>query len=542
VPRAARLAFSAAALGALAFIGWQAYLDVRNVPFQDEFATVLDFLLRFRDTKTWTDFIGLLFHQENEHRIVTSRLIFLAMRGLTGGVNFVTVAVLGDLFIAGAIGVIAWQLREPVLRLIMGVVMTLLVFQMQHFENLFLSYSSVDHFHIVLLGAASLALLNRGSVWGDIGGMLFSALACFTLAHGLALFPAGLLILLLQRRWVSAAAWLAVGAVCCGAFLFGLAGYTRPLVAFHSAAGWGAFAHFWLSIMGGVPTLGSALYAPLFGLGALGIAGWLVFRGAWRREAYLSALVVSALVATFLIAYGRFGFADLPPTSSRYMVQSALLWSVLSLLVLKELPERFFALGATGLVLLAAGLSVAADFRFKPIADVMVARRQAVSRHYWRTGSLAGAPYSIYPDTVVADRLLADAKKSGLYAIQPGVSQQSEVAEPVQQRNLDHCIDELTVGPECVFVLGWVLPPLGRKMAYQPYLVLQCGERKYVFRGERVYRPDVAKVHAMAYASECGFRFAVPRTALPKAKMTLSLALVGWDGTLLSRIVGNFTN
>jgi len=113
---------------------------IRNMPFQDEFATVLDFLLRYRETKTWHAFATLLFNQENEHRIVTSRLIFLALKGLTGKINFSAVAVLGDGFIVAAIAVIAWQEREVAYRLVLIAVLSLLIFQMQHFENLFLSF------------------------------------------------------------------------------------------------------------------------------------------------------------------------------------------------------------------------------------------------------------------------------------------------------------------------------------------------------------------------------------------------------------------
>jgi len=515
---------------------------IRNMPFQDEFATVLDFLLRYRETKTWHAFATLLFNQENEHRIVTSRLIFLALKGLTGKINFSAVAVLGDGFIVAAIAVIAWQEREVAYRLVLIAVLSLLIFQMQHFENLFLSYASIDHFHIVLLGAISLALLNRGTAWGEPGGAIFASLACFTLAHGVALFPAGALLLIVQKRWPGLIAWCSVGVICSVLYLSGLSGYTRPLATFHSFDGWLAFGRFWLGLLGGVPSLGSAVLAPYFGLAALGLVAWLIFRGAWRREAFFCALAAAAIGAMLLIAYGRFGFPAFPATSSRYMVQSAVLWSALSLLVLKELPARFFPQGAAVLIVLAAGLSVAGDLRFKPIADVFLGRRRLVSRHYLRTGTLQGSPYSIYPDVAVADRLLADAKRDGLYSLGPRISPQSTVAQPVQQGNLDHCIDELTVGPDCVFVRGWVLPPLGRKMAYQPYLVLRCGNQEFVFRGERVDRPDVAKIHARPSASECGFRFDVPRQALPKTKLSLSLALVGWDGTLMSRVVGDFSN
>ena len=222
------------------------------------------------------------------------------------------------------------------------------------------------------------------------------------------------------------------------AFLSGLRGYDRPLPALLAGAGWGDLVRFWLALLGGVPSLGSRAIAPFVGAAALVAALWLGRRRAFgRRDLFLSSLALWVFGSTLLISYGRFGSPLLPPSSSRYMVQSAVLWSVLGLLGLKELPPRFFARGAVLLLLLAGALNVAADLRFKEEAAVFLDRRRLAVHQYLRTGTLQGAP-SIYPDAAVADRLLAAARESKIYCLNPRVSSAARVAEPIRESELDH--------------------------------------------------------------------------------------------------------
>jgi hypothetical protein len=532
-----------AALPPLLFIGWEAVHLLRNAPFQDEFATVLDFLLRARAAHGWHQWIAILLAQENEHRIVTSRLIFLALRGLTGGVNFVTISVLGDLFLVGAIAVIACQLADRTSRLLAAALLILVTFQLEHYESLFLSYASIDHFHIVLLAAASLAFLHRPGAARLAGAILFALLASLTLAHGLAVFAAGAVLLAVQRRWRALPMWLLAGAVTAAAYLHGLADYHRSLPSLATLSGAGACLRFWLALLGGVPALGWAGPAPVFGLGALVLCGWLLRRGALRAEPFLGALLIWVLCSTAMISFGRFGLHNVPPSSSRYMIQSALLWAVSGLIGVRQLAARpAFPRAALLLVAGAALFSAAADVRFYRVAHTFLGHRDLSLAYYGRRGTLRGAPYPLYPQPAVADRLLAGARLAGIYNLHPSSSLRAKVRQPVRQQKLDYFIDELTVGVTHVFVRGWVLPPLGRKAVDDPFLVLAHGNLKVAFQGTRVSRPDVARLHGRPDASLCGFRFNVPRSALPEGELNLSLALVGWEGSIVTQTLRQVEN
>ena len=162
-----RVSFSArwllvvAAMLPTAFIAWVSFLAYRDAPFWDEFGTTLGFLTRLHDSSSWRETLGLFLAADSHHCMVTSRLIFAVSYLLTGQVNFIALAAIGNLAILGAILVLAAQPREWNLRLVYAALLCLLIFQLQHFENQLLSYAAIDHYQVVLWGAVSLAALLR---------------------------------------------------------------------------------------------------------------------------------------------------------------------------------------------------------------------------------------------------------------------------------------------------------------------------------------------------------------------------------------------
>jgi hypothetical protein len=528
----------------LLFVGWLAADYVRNAPFWDEFVTALDFLVQYRQAPTWSNLGSLLLAGSVDyHRILTSRLIYFAWSELPGGIDFAQLAILGNLFGVAAVVVIAWQQPDRALRWLLGAVLGLLLFQVQHYENLFQSYASIDHFHVVLQAAVSLALLARGGRAAAVIALAAAMVAAFTLAHGLAVFPAGALLLAGQRRWRSLAGW-AAGAVAAGAFfLWGFPGVDGALGALATPTGWFHLARFWLTLLGGVPALGWAPAAPVLGAIALGLFGWLLRRGAFTREPFLCALAACILIATVLIAYGRFNVAETPALGSRYMVQSAVLWAALTMLALKARGDDRAALRA-GLAVLPvfAVFNVAANLRFFREARFFAEKRITAVRHYDKTGTFANSPYAIFPHAGQADQIVARAAAAGLFHLRPQGTPLVDLTASPEEVTLPFHFDELAVGLTHIHLRGWLLPPSPREASFHPHAIIRAGDREIVARGRREYRPDVARALQRPDANRCGFLFLIPRAALPPDRFELSLALIGRGRALVTVTGKTFVN
>ena len=77
-----------AAAAPVAYIASLAFGASRNIVFWDEFDTALDLILRLDAGADATEIFRRLFAVNNEHRMLTSRLLFAAGYWLTGTVNF----------------------------------------------------------------------------------------------------------------------------------------------------------------------------------------------------------------------------------------------------------------------------------------------------------------------------------------------------------------------------------------------------------------------------------------------------------------------
>src|ERR1700743_859724 len=66
-----------------------------NIPWSDDYDAILGFLLEFRKAP-FGEKIGLLFSQHNEHRILSSRLVYITWQALFGRINFRYLTFIGD--------------------------------------------------------------------------------------------------------------------------------------------------------------------------------------------------------------------------------------------------------------------------------------------------------------------------------------------------------------------------------------------------------------------------------------------------------------
>src|SRR5688572_25150617 len=76
------------ALVPVAFVALRVIGASRNIVYWDEFDTALNLLIQLDEGMGLRDFLARLFAVSNEHRMVTSRLMFAASYWLTGTINF----------------------------------------------------------------------------------------------------------------------------------------------------------------------------------------------------------------------------------------------------------------------------------------------------------------------------------------------------------------------------------------------------------------------------------------------------------------------
>lgn len=532
-PRGARVRLIAALLFALAlvpvaFIATHVVVASRNIVYWDEFDTALNFLIKLDEGIGFRDFWAQVFALSNEHRMVTSRLMFAVSYWLTNTIDFSVIGAIGNASLVALCVVLVLAAGSTERRVRLAVVLGMLVFQLEQFENFFWSGSSIDHFQVVLLAGCALVGLARGTRPAFVAATLCAVLATFTLAHGLLVWPVGAAMLGQARRWRPLAIWSGAAAVGVAFFFSGFhlndAEHFAPL----SWAGAWTVAHYWLALLGAVPALGHTGAAPWLGAVLLGALGGLGVLGAVRRERIAFPLACYAAAALALIALGR-AAESAGTVHSRYYVLGALAWALVVFMALESVssPRRPYLVLAGCLPFLGA-FNVAANRAFAAKADGWLECRDRAALQFKQHGVDGRGPFSLYPNPARSTELLSEAERRGLYHMDTLCEEQRFPAAQPSAR-IRYFVDEMAVSEHAAVISGWAaIPGLASKRG-QLHVVLRSAHQTRVFAAVTVRRPDV--VHALKQTDWelSGFRFVRQRNLLPTGEYQIGLLFTDGD-------------
>lgn len=523
------------------FVLWQVVAASRNIIFWDEFDTALDLVLQIDGGVGAQELLHRFFAIANEHRTVTSRLIFAASYWLTGALNFHAIGAIGNLFFLGACATLVWAMNGWERRLRMGVVLAFMMFQLEHFESFIWSGASIDHFQVVLHAVLAIAFLNRATVKATALALCFGLLATFTLAQGNVVWAVGALMLARGCRWRELVVWITVAVAVVGAFLHGFE--LNPGHAIHepTAANLMHVARYWLTLLGAPLTLGEAEWAPPIGLALIAAYVYLGIRDMPRRQAVAWFSGVFGIGALSLVALGRAELAG-SMVNSRYLVLGALAWSMLVFMLLElgadanpARPFRHLSWVLPGL----AAFAFAADWKFAPMIGsfVEVRDRAATAFETYGADGRDVSQVRLHPRDHHADVLLKKAEDRGIYRL-PVFARPATFASTKTSTRLIAYVDELVANDRAVAIGGWAMLPKRTSHRDEVYVVLRSARTELIFSAITLQRSDVAAAYKEPRWSDCGFRSVIRRERLPKEDFTIGV-LLAHDGERELLMTGN---
>lgn len=503
----------------------------RNIVFWDEFDTALALILRIDEGASGRELLQRFFAINNEHRMLTSRLLFAASYWLTGTINFHVIGAIGNLFLVGACAILVCSAGTRERRLRLGVVLAFLMFQLEHFENFFWSGASIDHFQVVMLAVGTIAAVAHGSRLSLAVAAVLALLATFTLAHGTLAWPLGGLLLLQQRRGKHLIAWSACTAVAAAAFLVGFE--FNPGHQIDEPGGKNAFeiVRYWLALLGGPLTLGEVRFAPVAGIVLLAGFGLVVARGALRREPVALFSAFFAIISLALVAFGR---AELAGTSaelnSRYLVLGALAWAMLIwiLLELAAEPARPFRQLAWLLPALAV-FTLGANLKFAPVVESFIEVRDRAATSFMQHQIDGKGVTRLHPRDGHADALLQRAAERGVYTL-PAVSKRIAFPDAMPNPEIVAHIDEFLVNDRTITIGGWAMIPGHTSRRGQARVLLRNAKSQLAFTTVTFVRSDVAQAYKQPNWLRSGFRAVIDRAQLPAEDFDVGVAVITRGG------------
>lgn len=512
--------------------------ESRNIVYWDEIDTALDLLLRLDDGLDIRGFFERIFAINNEHRMLTSRLMFVASWWLTGTIDFRIIGAIGNLFLVALCVSLVWAAGTTPRRLRLGLILGLLMFQLEHYENLLWSGASIDHFQVVALAVGAILALQVGPLKRQASRpqSLFFALACtlallatFTLAHGLVTWAVGALLLWRDRRWHQLVAWAALAALATATFFCGFEINSGHRVAEFDLAGLAHLGRYWFALLGAPLVLGYAKAAPYAGVLLLLLCSWLAWRRAWQREVVATATLLFCLGALALVAVGRSEVHG-GVLHSRYMVLGALAWAMTLFVAVERFthPRHPYRVALATLPVL-IGFNVAANFRYAPVAEEFLEQRDRAALRYKQHGRDGAGVFRLYPHPSRANQILSDAAQRGLYWI-PRMCVRAAFPQAQPSSRIAYFIDEMTADTRATYIAGWAAIPGEESHRGEIHLVFRSTKSSVIYTTVGMARPDVVAAATNPDWRLCGFRFAVGRWRLPGEELQLGILIKTDDG------------
>lgn len=520
--RFAAILLTMLALVPVAFVGLTVAASARNIVYWDEFDTALDLLLALDTGVDARGFFERIFAINNEHRMITSRLLFAFSWWTTGTVDFSVMGAIGNLFLVALCVTLLAAAGTLERRVRLGVVLAALMFQLGHYENFLWSGASIDHFQVVMLAIGAIVGLARGTKPAFALAAVLAVLATFTLAQGLVIWPVGAVMLWRAQRRSEFWVWLGLAALTGLAFFQGFELNSGHQIA--SQKGVTDVLLYWLSLLGAPLAFGHGALAPYAGTLLLAGIVWLGLRGGWRNEPVMLPVALYGMGALALIAIGRAEVAG-GQLQSRYMVLSALTWVTLlfGCLEYASHPLRPWRVLVACLPVLAA-FNIASNHRFAPAVESFVEGRDEAALRFKQHRQMGTSQFRLYPVPARAELLLAATTQRGLYEL-PRMCERVHIPGAKPSGRIAYHIDEVHGQTPGTYISGWAVIPGETSRPGEIYLVLRSATSDLILTTVPKTRPDVVAAHGKPEWRDSGFRIAVGRSRLPAEELQIGILI-----------------
>lgn len=160
-----------------------------NVPFWDDYTSVLQFLFTYIQSDSITEKIRLILSQHSEHRIVFNKIVILTIYYLTHELDLKMLIWIGNLSLVGVLFLLYKYLLSKQHHILYGLPVPFLLFQLQYHENIYWAMASVANLYVVLFAFTSLYFASQissdsGNDKNLIIALAFAFIATFTNGNG----------------------------------------------------------------------------------------------------------------------------------------------------------------------------------------------------------------------------------------------------------------------------------------------------------------------------------------------------------------------
>lgn len=384
----------------------------RNVPYMDDWDAILVFLSKWTDAHTFTEKLALLFSQHNEHRILSSRLVYVLWHSLFGEIDFVKFIYIANFQLLVIAGLLIYFAKKFVPRYwgIMALLISFCVFDPSSYENSGFAMAGMQNYGVIMLFMLSLFFYSIPSkkYWILIPAFLFQFLCAFSSGNG---YMAGLALVIFafldKNKWKIILSSL--GLVLFTTLYFW---YYHMLHNTQAGKNAGDIILFFFKLAGGYFDYDYRVIASVILFLLLGVV--MLYRWKQQPDLYSKELlpfvsillfILMSMAATALFRSGGKDGIDHDSYASRYLIYPHLLAAVVFIVIAKRNMNQAVKWGLMAVVVMTYLKAYQSNYDYG---------EKGFRRTYDRLNSNAYA----YPDTVKAKQIAIDVCNKKIYCIE----------------------------------------------------------------------------------------------------------------------------
>jgi len=298
----------------------------RNIPLLDDYDAGLDFANHLVRYSTFSERLTYyVTAQHNEYKLFFGFVVVWLQLALTGHINFVVIAFLGNIAIL-FLGIVLWKMFLPGLdlerRLALFLPVCFILFQYQYVETLNWPMSGIQNLPILAAAIGSFYLLGRktrGAFVGSLGLMVFGIAIS---GNGFLISALGMLMLLINRMYARLAAWSFTSVLCAWLYAYQYKNLKHePLLKILTHLRFAYLLGF-LGAAGRYPVRPGAI---VLGFALCVFFGWMIWRGYLQKDPVVGYCLLFILLTGLAVSGLRGDLGLGQSLSSRYRMYSDLL-------------------------------------------------------------------------------------------------------------------------------------------------------------------------------------------------------------------------
>lgn len=519
---------------------WFVFKFSQNIPLVDDFDAILDFFIKFFQSVSLKEKLVLLFSQHNEHRLVIDRIIALLVYYINNSLDFKILIIIGNLSLLGLAVIIFQCFKQKKDKFLYFLPVVFLLFQPQYTGSIYWAISALQNLLVLLFVSLTIYFIDDKRRSFFVLAIVFAVLSAFTNGNGLFVFLIILGILMYRRRFHDALLWLFVTILVFAVYFHGyimpehkqyyidFSNMGQAVIYFFAFIGSSVSLNFpiFKIMLSGFSEAQITILISVIGVIILLYSIFLIKNKYYKKNIKISAFFVFLFVCALSAALMRPGHGLTQAFSSRYKIISVLFLIFIYISAAEIIQagklKKYFPYILTAAIVFNIG-----SFYLNYNEIVYCRKKLVFGLADWQYNGTGMK--SLYNEKEKGKEILSKSILFGYY-VPPKInfdkytSKRVPLQLPEETKNLVFSFNMLKdENNTAIQPYGWAFINGKDSAKSIIYFVLKSDKNTYVYKTEKVKRPDITAFFKTFNYDNSGFKALIHKLALEAGQYKIGI-------------------